>query len=106
MYNKSARLGNFPWIEHGLSWQLKREARMNAMELERPGSVSPGSVSPGSVSPGSVSPGSVSPGSESPGSVSPGSVSQGFDVIVVGGGQAGLSVGYHLARRGLSFVIL
>jgi putative flavoprotein involved in K+ transport len=29
-----------------------------------------------------------------------------FDVIVIGGGQAGLSVGYHLARRGLSFVIL
>jgi putative flavoprotein involved in K+ transport len=26
--------------------------------------------------------------------------------IVVGGGQAGLAVGYHLARRGLSFVIL
>jgi putative flavoprotein involved in K+ transport len=26
--------------------------------------------------------------------------------IVVGGGQAGLSVGYHLARQGLSFVIL
>ena len=29
-----------------------------------------------------------------------------FDVIVVGGGQAGLSVGYYLARRGLKFVIL
>src|SRR5258708_5033087 len=29
-----------------------------------------------------------------------------FDVIVVGGGQAGLSVGYHLAKRGLRFVIL
>jgi putative flavoprotein involved in K+ transport len=27
-------------------------------------------------------------------------------VIVIGGGQAGLSVGYHLARRGLRFVIL
>ena len=27
-------------------------------------------------------------------------------VIVIGGGQAGLSVGYCLARRGLSFVIL
>jgi putative flavoprotein involved in K+ transport len=26
--------------------------------------------------------------------------------IVVGGGQAGLAVGYHLAKRGLSFVIL
>src|SRR5882724_7425657 len=29
-----------------------------------------------------------------------------FDVIVIGGGQAGLSVGYHLAQRGLCFVIL
>ncbi len=26
--------------------------------------------------------------------------------VVIGGGQAGLSVGYHLARRGLQFVIL
>ena len=29
-----------------------------------------------------------------------------FETIVVGGGQAGLSVGYHLAKHGLSFVIL
>jgi putative flavoprotein involved in K+ transport len=29
-----------------------------------------------------------------------------FDVIVIGGGQAGLSVGYHLARTGSRFVIL
>jgi len=29
-----------------------------------------------------------------------------FDVIVIGAGQAGLSVGYHLARLGVSFVIL
>jgi putative flavoprotein involved in K+ transport len=29
-----------------------------------------------------------------------------FDVIVIGGGQAGLSVGYHLARTGAKFVIL
>ena len=29
-----------------------------------------------------------------------------FEVIVIGGGQAGLSVGYHLARRGIRFVIL
>jgi putative flavoprotein involved in K+ transport len=29
-----------------------------------------------------------------------------LDVIVIGAGQAGLSVGYHLARRGLRFVIL
>ena len=27
-------------------------------------------------------------------------------VVVIGAGQAGLSVGYHLARRGLSFVVL
>jgi putative flavoprotein involved in K+ transport len=29
-----------------------------------------------------------------------------FDVVVVGGGQAGLATGYHLARRGLHLVIL
>jgi cation diffusion facilitator CzcD-associated flavoprotein CzcO len=29
-----------------------------------------------------------------------------IDTVVVGGGQAGLAVGYHLARRGLPFVIL
>jgi len=29
-----------------------------------------------------------------------------FDVIVIGGGQSGLSVGYHLQKLGLSFVIL
>ena len=29
-----------------------------------------------------------------------------FDVIVIGGGQAGLSVGYYLRKRGLKFVIL
>ncbi len=29
-----------------------------------------------------------------------------FDVVVVGGGQAGLAVGYELAQRGLRFVIL
>jgi putative flavoprotein involved in K+ transport len=28
------------------------------------------------------------------------------DAVIVGAGQAGLSVGYHLARRGVSFVIL
>jgi putative flavoprotein involved in K+ transport len=29
-----------------------------------------------------------------------------YDTIVIGGGQAGLSVGYHLARRNLRFLIL
>lgn len=29
-----------------------------------------------------------------------------LDVIVIGGGQAGLAIGYYLARRGLRFVIL
>jgi putative flavoprotein involved in K+ transport len=29
-----------------------------------------------------------------------------IDTVVIGGGQAGLSVGYHLARRGVPFVIL
>ena len=29
-----------------------------------------------------------------------------FDTVVIGGGQAGLSVGYHLRRRGVPFVIL
>src|SRR5206468_6001800 len=29
-----------------------------------------------------------------------------FDVVVIGGSQAGLAVGYHRARRGLRFVIL
>lgn len=34
------------------------------------------------------------------------SATERFDTVIVGGGQAGLSVGYHLARRGLPFVIL
>ncbi len=29
-----------------------------------------------------------------------------IDTVVIGGGQAGLSVGYHLARRGVPFLIL
>src|SRR5215207_4248330 len=29
-----------------------------------------------------------------------------FDAVVVGGGQAGLAVGYHLARQNRAFVIL
>ena len=32
--------------------------------------------------------------------------SQHIETVVIGGGQAGLSVGYHLARRGRPFVIL
>ena len=35
-----------------------------------------------------------------------GSDTERIETVVVGGGQAGLSAGYHLARRGLSFVIL
>lgn len=31
---------------------------------------------------------------------------QRFHTVVIGGGQAGLAVGYHLARRGIPFVIL
>jgi putative flavoprotein involved in K+ transport len=33
-------------------------------------------------------------------------VEQQFDVVVIGGGQAGLAVGYYLRRAGVSFVIL
>ena len=32
-------------------------------------------------------------------------VTEGVDVLVIGGGQAGLAMGYYLAERGLSFVI-
>jgi putative flavoprotein involved in K+ transport len=32
--------------------------------------------------------------------------SERFETVIVGGGQAGLAVGYHLARRGRPFVIL
>lgn len=32
--------------------------------------------------------------------------SERFSVVVVGGGQAGLAAGYHLAKRGIDFVIL
>jgi putative flavoprotein involved in K+ transport len=32
--------------------------------------------------------------------------SERYETVVVGGGQAGLAAGYHLARRGLRFVIL
>jgi putative flavoprotein involved in K+ transport len=37
---------------------------------------------------------------------SAGEASESHDVIVIGGGQAGLAVGYQLARRGISFLIL
>jgi putative flavoprotein involved in K+ transport len=33
-------------------------------------------------------------------------VSEHVETVIIGGGQAGLSTGYHLARRGLPFVIL
>ena len=33
-------------------------------------------------------------------------MSEHFETVIIGGGQAGLAVGYHLARRGLPFVIL
>ena len=29
-----------------------------------------------------------------------------FETVIVGGGQVGLATGYHLARRGVPFVIL
>src|SRR6266536_4587324 len=35
-----------------------------------------------------------------------GSGTPSFDVVVIGGSQAGLAVGYHLAKRGLRFVVL
>jgi len=31
---------------------------------------------------------------------------QEFQTVVIGGGQAGLATGYHLAKRGQQFVIL
>jgi putative flavoprotein involved in K+ transport len=37
--------------------------------------------------------------------MSPGSASPPADVLVIGGGQAGLAMGYHLAQSGLSFQI-
>jgi len=41
-----------------------------------------------------------------PGATNGASEPERVETVVVGGGQAGLSVGYHLARRGLPFVIL
>jgi putative flavoprotein involved in K+ transport len=35
-----------------------------------------------------------------------GAAAEPLDVLVIGGGQAGLSVGYHLQRRGLRFLIV
>ena len=40
------------------------------------------------------------------GPMSPGSAGAPLDVLVIGGGQAGLAMGYHLAQRGLSFQIV
>jgi putative flavoprotein involved in K+ transport len=36
----------------------------------------------------------------------PAAAAERFETVVIGGGQAGLSVGYHLTQRGLPFVIL
>jgi putative flavoprotein involved in K+ transport len=36
----------------------------------------------------------------------PAAAAERFETVIVGGGQAGLAVGYHLARRGRRFVIL
>jgi putative flavoprotein involved in K+ transport len=48
--------------------------------------------------------------SEQPDTVEPGTAPAGdperIDTVVIGGGQAGLAVGHHLARRGRRFVIL
>jgi putative flavoprotein involved in K+ transport len=33
-------------------------------------------------------------------------MSEHFETVIIGGGQAGLAVGYHLAQRERSFVIL
>ena len=38
--------------------------------------------------------------------MSPGPAGSLLDVLVIGGGQAGLAMGYHLAQRGLSFQIV
>jgi putative flavoprotein involved in K+ transport len=38
--------------------------------------------------------------------MSPGPAGPPLDVLVIGGGQAGLAMGYHLAQRGLSFQIV
>ena len=38
--------------------------------------------------------------------MSPGPAGSPLDVLVIGGGQAGLAMGYHLAQRGLSFQIV
>ena len=32
--------------------------------------------------------------------------SEHFETVIIGGGQAGLSVGYHLKKQGRTFVIL
>lgn len=51
---------------------------------------------------GQVSPSHASSGDEK----RPALGEEHFDVIIIGAGQAGLSVGYHLARKGLKYVIL
>ena len=43
---------------------------------------------------------------EGPAPLSPALAPERHEVVVIGAGQSGLSVGYHLARRGVPFVIL
>ena len=50
--------------------------------------------------------GSTGPPSTKTRTRSPAPVEERHEVIVIGGGQAGLSVGYHLQREGVPFVIL
>ena len=38
--------------------------------------------------------------------MTPASAGTALDVLVIGGGQAGLAMGYHLAQSGLSFQIV
>ena len=38
--------------------------------------------------------------------MTPGQASNGLDVLVIGGGQAGLAMGHHLAQRELRFQIV
>lgn len=48
----------------------------------------------------------VTPGTQPPALVQPSARVERYDAVVIGGGQAGLAVGHHLAARGVDFVIL